>query len=121
MQEKEKEEYLYFPQKIREKKEIAKGLDSKAFFACLVTAFSLSLIILMIYFITNRAMICLLSFFTAVSASYFAWATLDDSRTSLVDMMKYYIQFLKGQKRFYYHYFPEIVFTVEERRDKDDV
>ena len=45
MQEKEKEEYLYFPQKIREKKEIAKGLDSKAFFACLVTAFSLSLII----------------------------------------------------------------------------
>lgn len=121
MEEKEEKEYLYFPQKIREKKELAKGLDGKALLACLLTILCFGFIILIIYFITKRTMLCLLIFFICVTISYFAWAILDDSRTSLIDMIKYHIQFLKGQKRFYYHYFPEIVFTVDESEEKDDV
>lgn len=108
---------LHFPQKIKEEKEIVRGLDTKHFIYYIVSVIAIGIPILLFYLYTKTAMTSFLIFLISATGIYALWARLEESRVAAIDVIKYMIEYLKSPKQYSYSYYHEL--EIKES-DEDD-
>lgn len=109
---------LHFPQKIKEEKEVIRGLDSKHLLYYILSVVAIGIPILLFYFYTKTAMTSFLIFLISASAIYALWARLDESRVAAIDVIKYMIEYFKSPKQYSYSYYHELL--IEESDEENE-